>query len=116
VVALPDSPGSLLVVLEVYKCLWNTGPERSVNNLNSPRYRSTIASYVYACASCIVSYLASGLVVGTDDQLHAIWLQLEALEEVNDVELGGVEGQALHLDDAVHVHMGMATLKRKRVM
>lgn len=75
-----------------------------------------MARYVYACASCIASYLAGGLVVGADNQLHAVWLQLEALEEVNDVELGGVEGQALHLDDAVHVHMGMAALNKEGVM
>ena len=49
----------------------------------------------------VAIYLASRLVVRSHDQLHAICLHLEAIEEIDDVKLGGVERQRLDLDNAV---------------
>jgi len=47
------------------------------------------------------SHLARGFVVGAHHQLHAIGLQLEALKELDYVQLVGIKRQAFDLDNAV---------------
>jgi hypothetical protein len=53
--------------------------------------------------------LSCRLVISTYNQLAAIWLQTEALEKLDDVELCGIEGQALDLDNAVTAMMTTMT-------
>jgi hypothetical protein len=65
-------------------------------------------THAYTQGAAAAAHLAGGLVVGAHDQLHAVRLELEALEEVEDVQLGRVKRQALHLDHAVVV--GVAAL------
>ena len=51
------------------------------------------------------THLSSGLVVRSNNKLHAVRLHLKPIEKLEHVQLSGVERKRLDLDDAVAVVM-----------